>query len=64
MPVVSMGTNNTSSHSFIRTALEKGIRLLVTAGAYQNGNNERIIGEAIKDMPSVMQQTQDLVLLQ
>jgi len=51
LPIVSLGTNNTSNHALIRTALEKGIKLLATAGAYQNGNNERMIGAVIKDLP-------------
>jgi len=51
LPAVSMGTNNTSDASVVRYALEKGVRLFATAGAYQNGNNEKMIGSVIKDFP-------------
>jgi len=51
LPVVSMGTNNTRNPALIRSALEKGVKLLATARAYQNGNNEKMIGTVIKGMP-------------
>ncbi len=51
MPIVSMGTSSTSNPALIKSALDKGIKLLATAGAYQNGNNEKMIGSVIKEMP-------------
>ncbi len=51
LPVVSMGTSNTDNSAFVRSALEKGIKLLGTSEIYQNGNNEKMVGAAIKDLP-------------
>jgi predicted aldo/keto reductase-like oxidoreductase len=51
LPIVSMGTASTSNPALIKSALDKGIKLLATAGAYQNGNNEKMIGAIIKEMP-------------
>ena len=51
IPIVSMGTGNTSNPSLVRSALDKGISLLGTSEAYQNGNNERLIGAVIKNLP-------------
>lgn len=51
LPVVSMGTGNTENPALVKAALEKGVKLLGTSGAYQNGNNERMVGTAIRDLP-------------
>jgi predicted aldo/keto reductase-like oxidoreductase len=51
LPVVSMGTGATMSPSLIKSAFEKGIKLLATSEAYQNGNNERMIGTVLREMP-------------
>jgi predicted aldo/keto reductase-like oxidoreductase len=51
LPAVSMGTNNTNNPALIRSALEKGVKLFATARAYQNGNNEKMIGTVIKGLP-------------
>jgi len=51
LPIVSMGTASTNNPALIKSALDKGIKLLATAGAYQNGNNEKMIGTIIKEMP-------------
>lgn len=51
IPVVSMGTGNTSNAALVKSALNKGIKLLGTSEIYQSGNNEKMIGTAIKELP-------------
>ncbi len=51
LPVVSMGTGNAGNPALIRSALDKGVKLFATAAAYQEGNNERMLGEALKGIP-------------
>jgi len=51
LPVISMGTGNTDNPNLVRSALDKGIKLLATSEAYQNGNNERMVGSVLKDRP-------------
>ncbi len=51
LPVVSMGTGNTNNPNIVSSALEKGVKLLATSAAYQNGNNEKMVGSVIKDKP-------------
>ena len=40
LPVINMGTDNTNNPELVRAALDKGVKLLATSEAYQNGNNE------------------------
>lgn len=49
IPVVSMGTGNTSDQKLVEKALDDGVKLLATSGYYQNGNNEIMIGNAIRN---------------
>ena len=51
LPVISMGTGNTDNPNLVRSALDKGVRLFATAEAYQNGNNESMVGSVLKDRP-------------
>lgn len=51
LPVISMGTSSTSNPALIKAALDNGIKLFATAAAYQEGNNEKMIGEVLKDTP-------------
>ncbi len=51
LPVVSMGTGNTNNPALVRNALDRGVKLFATAAAYQEGNNEKMIGEALKGVP-------------
>jgi uncharacterized protein len=51
IPVISMGTGNTNNSNLVRSALDKGIKLIATSEAYQNGNNERMVGSVLKDRP-------------
>ncbi|UCG27927.1 MAG: aldo/keto reductase [Bacteroidales bacterium] len=67
LPVISMGTGNTDNPSLVRQALEKGVKLLATAEAYQNGNNEKMVGSVLKDKPRdsfvIMTNSTDINLL-
>ncbi len=51
VPIVSMGTGNTKNASLVSSALDKGVKLLATSEAYQNGNNEAMVGTVLKDKP-------------
>ena len=51
LPVISMGTGNTYNPNLVSSALDKGIKLLATGEAYQNGNNEKMVGSVLKDRP-------------
>jgi aryl-alcohol dehydrogenase-like predicted oxidoreductase len=51
IPVVSMGTGNTSNPNLIRAAYDRGVKLFATSEYYGNGNNEKMIGEALKGLP-------------
>jgi predicted aldo/keto reductase-like oxidoreductase len=46
-----MGTSGATSPNFIRTVYDAGIRLFFSATYYGEGNNERLVGEALKDLP-------------
>ena len=49
LPVVSMGTGNCDNPNLVREALDKGVKLLATHEYYLNGNNEKMIGQVMKD---------------
>jgi predicted aldo/keto reductase-like oxidoreductase len=51
LPIVSMGTGNCDNANLVSTALDEGVKLIATSEAYQNGNNELMVGEATKDRP-------------
>lgn len=51
VPIVSMGTGNTDNPALIKEAMNKGIKLFATSEYYQNGNNEKMLGEVFKDKP-------------
>ncbi len=51
IPIVSMGTGNTDNPALIKSALEKGVKLFATSEYYQNGNNEKMLGKALKGVP-------------
>jgi uncharacterized protein len=48
LPVVSMGTGDTSDAALVKAALDRGIVLLATSQYYGNGLNERMIGQVVK----------------
>jgi predicted aldo/keto reductase-like oxidoreductase len=49
IPVISMGTGNCDNPNLVREALDQGVKLLATSEYYQNGNNEKMLGEVLKD---------------
>ncbi|RLD31531.1 MAG: hypothetical protein DRI73_08575 [Bacteroidetes bacterium] len=51
IPIVSMGTGNTDNPALIRAAIDKGVKLFATSEYYHNGNNEKMLGEVLKDRP-------------
>jgi uncharacterized protein len=50
-PLISMGTGEASSVDLIRRGYEAGIKLFFSATYYGHGNNERLVGEALKGLP-------------
>jgi len=49
LPVVSMGVMNADNPHLIKKAIELGVRHLDTAHYYQRGNNEKMIGQVLKE---------------
>jgi predicted aldo/keto reductase-like oxidoreductase len=49
LPVVSIGTGDTNDPGLIKAALDSGVRLLATSQYYGNGQNEKMVGEVVKD---------------
>jgi predicted aldo/keto reductase-like oxidoreductase len=49
LPVVSMGTGNCDNPNLVREALDRGVKLLATHEYYLNGNNEKMLGQVLKD---------------
>ena len=50
LPVVSMGVMNADVTGLLRRAYELGIRFYDTAAGYQQGRNEEMVGQVIKEM--------------
>lgn len=50
LPVVSMGVMNADVPGLLRRGYELGIRHFDTAAGYQNGRNEEMVGQVIKEM--------------
>ena len=50
-PLISMGTASVTSTDFIRQGYDSGIKLFFSATYYGHGNNERLVGQALKDLP-------------
>ena len=51
VPVISFGVMRADNPNLCKAAYEKGIRLFDTANGYQNGNNEIMLGNLLKDYP-------------
>lgn len=51
IPLLSMGTSMATSTGLIRMGFDSGIRYFFSATYYGRGNNERLVGEALKDLP-------------
>jgi predicted aldo/keto reductase-like oxidoreductase len=50
LPIVSMGVMNTDAPGLLRRAYEVGIRHFDTAAGYQNGRNERMVGDVVREL--------------
>ncbi len=50
LPVVNMGVMNAYDGALVRKSYEIGVRYFDTAAYYQRGQNERMVGEAIKTL--------------
>jgi uncharacterized protein len=50
-PLLSMGTAGATTPDFIRQGYDAGIKLFFSATYYGHGNNERLVGQALKDLP-------------
>ncbi len=50
-PILSMGTSGATSPDFIRQGYDAGIKLFFSATYYGHGNNERLVGQALKGLP-------------
>jgi predicted aldo/keto reductase-like oxidoreductase len=50
-PILSMGTSGATSPDFIRQGYDAGIKLFFSATYYGRGNNERLVGQALKGLP-------------
>jgi len=50
-PLISMGTGDVSSVDLIKMGYDAGIKLFFSATYYGQGNNERLVGEALKGLP-------------
>ncbi len=51
LPVVSFGVMRADNPNLAKAALDAGIEHFDTAHGYQNGNNEKMLGEVLKDYP-------------
>jgi uncharacterized protein len=51
VPLISMGTSGATNPGFIRSAYDAGIKLFFSATYYGQGNNEILVGEALKVLP-------------
>lgn len=50
-PLISMGTAEAPTVEFIRQGYDAGIKFFFSATYYGHGNNERLVGQALKDLP-------------
>jgi predicted aldo/keto reductase-like oxidoreductase len=51
VPVISFGVMRSDNPNLCKAAYDKGIKLFDTANGYQNGNNETMLGNLLKDYP-------------
>lgn len=50
VPVVNMGVMNANNPGLVKAAWETGMRLFDTAWVYQNGNNEKMVGQVLREL--------------
>ena len=49
LPIISMGTGDTGDPGLVKAAMDAGVRLLATSQYYGDGQNERLLGQIIKE---------------
>jgi predicted aldo/keto reductase-like oxidoreductase len=50
-PLISLGTSGVTATGFVKAAYEAGVKLFFSATYYGEGNNEILVGEALKNYP-------------
>jgi len=50
-PLISIGTGNVTGTGIVRAAYDAGVKLFFSATYYGEGNNEILVGEALKGLP-------------
>jgi uncharacterized protein len=50
LPIVSMGVMNANNPALLKQAYEAGVRMFDTAQGYQQGRNEKMIGDVVSQM--------------
>ena len=50
LPIVSMGVMNANNPELLKQAYEAGVRLFDTALGYQQGHNEQMVGDVVKQL--------------
>jgi uncharacterized protein len=50
-PLISMGTSMSTNPNFIKAAYDAGVKMFFSAAYYREGNNEIMVGKALKDVP-------------
>jgi predicted aldo/keto reductase-like oxidoreductase len=51
IPLISLGAGNSNNPQLVKAAYEAGIKLFFSATYYGEGNNEKMLGDALKDIP-------------
>lgn len=51
LPVVSFGVMRADNPNLVKAAMDAGVEHFDTAHGYQNGNNEKMLGEELKNYP-------------
>jgi predicted aldo/keto reductase-like oxidoreductase len=50
-PLISMGASMSTNPNFVKAAYDAGVKLFFSAAYYREGNNEVLVGKALKDVP-------------
>lgn len=50
-PLISLGSGSANNPNFIRSAYQAGVKLFFSATYYGEGNNEKLVGEGLRDLP-------------
>ena len=51
LPIVNFGVMRADNPNLVKAAMDMGVKHFDTAHVYQNGNNEKMLGEVLKDYP-------------